>query len=175
VIVGGLVGDLHVQKTTAATQRCRLRICHSLAQKEYVDWKYEQLKDPFCAKTKPPHETARSGEYVFYTMYTGQFLPYRSKWYREGPSGFQKIVPDDIQDLLTDPISLAVLYLDDGSKRSDCEACRIATQGFTLEENMALVECLKVNFAIEAKVDTWFHKGAGRDIYGLSLPSKPSG
>ena len=40
---------------------------------------------------------------------------------------------------------------------------------------MALVEWLKANFAIEAKVDTWFHKGVGRDIYGLSLPSKPYG
>lgn len=68
LIIGGLLGDLHVQKTTAATQRCRLRICHGIAQREYVDWKHSVLRDPFCDKTQPPHETARSGEYVFYTM-----------------------------------------------------------------------------------------------------------
>lgn len=37
LIVGGLLGDLHVQKTSASTERCRLRICHSVAQREYVD------------------------------------------------------------------------------------------------------------------------------------------
>lgn len=73
-----------------------------------------------------------------------------------------------------DPISLAVWYLDDGSKKSDCAACRLATlnicnletlQGFTLEENMALVECLRSNFGIEAT------PGGGR---GESCTASPS-
>lgn len=173
VIVGGLLGDLHIQKTSATTERCRLRICHSMAQREYVDWKHEVLRGPFCARTKPPFETARPGEYLFYTMYMDQFLPYRSEWYMRGELGFRKVVPSNIGDLLVDPISLAVWYLDDGSKRSDCAACRLATQGFTLEENMALVECLRSNFGIEAKVGTW--RRAGGELYGLSLPSSPSG
>lgn len=39
LIIGGLLGDLHIQKTSAATGKCRLRFCHSLKQKDYVDWK----------------------------------------------------------------------------------------------------------------------------------------
>lgn len=89
--------------------------------------------------------------------------------------GFRKVVPSDIQDLLVDPISLAVWYLDDGSKRGDCEACRLATQGLTLEEKMALVEWLRANFGTEAKIDVWSLKSAERKLYGLSLPSKPTG
>lgn len=74
-----------------------------------------------------------------------------------------------------DPISLAVWYLDDGSKKSDCAACRLATlnicnletlQGFTLEENMALVECLRSNFGIEAT------PGGGRGRAVQPLPPK---
>lgn len=83
------------------------------------------------------------------------------------------MVPSYIGDLLVDPISLAVWYLDDGSKRADCEACRLATQGFTLEENMVLVECLRSNFGIEARVGAT--RGAGGRLYGLSIPSGPSG
>lgn len=80
-----------------------------------------------------------------------------------------------MQDLLVDPISLAGWSLDDGSKRGDCEACRLANQGFTLEEKMALVEWLRANFGIEAKIDVWSLQRAGRELYGLSLPSKPTG
>lgn len=200
VIVGGLLGDLHVQKTSAKTERCRLRFCHSLSQKEYVDWKYKELRDPFCAGTKPPSEKRR-GEYLFYTHYVDQFLPYRSKWYVSPPDAHasegdplfyggdgvfraslndaqdaeevRKVVPEDIKDLLVDPISLAVWYLDDGTKRKDSEACRLATQGFSLEENKALADCLEANFAIEAKVEAWRVKG--RELYGLSLQSGGSG
>lgn len=56
--------------------------------------------DPFCAKTKPPFETARPG---VYTMYMDQFLPYRSKWYMKGELGSRKVVPSKIGDLLVRP------------------------------------------------------------------------
>ena len=143
VVVGGLLGDLHTQRTTASTQRCRLRVCHSIGQREYVYWKYTVLREPFCKSVKPPHETARPGEYVFYTMY-------RDEWYKNDGNGFRKRVPEKIDTLLVDPISLAVWYLDDGTKRGDSDACRLATQGFSLQENQALSNCLWTNFAIHA-------------------------
>lgn len=135
VVVGGLLGDLHIQRTTASTQRCRLRVCHSVAQREYVDWKYRVLMEPFCEGVKPPHETARAGEYMFYTKYRDEFLSYRDEWYKDDGNRFRKRVPDTIDTMLVDPISLAVWYLDDGTKRNDSDACRLATQGFSLQEN----------------------------------------
>ncbi len=66
VIVGSLLGDLHVQKNLSSTNRCRLRFCHSIKQKEYVDWKYTIFKDDFCKKTQVPYQTNRN-ECAFYT------------------------------------------------------------------------------------------------------------
>lgn len=41
VLVGSLLGDLHIQKSLSKVlPKCRLCFCHSLKQKEYVDWKY---------------------------------------------------------------------------------------------------------------------------------------
>ena len=91
--------------------------------------------EPFCEGVKPPHETARAGEYMFYTKYRDEFLSYRDEWYKDDGNRFRKRVPDTIDTMLVDPISLAVWYLDDGTKRNDSDACRLATQGFSLQEN----------------------------------------
>jgi hypothetical protein len=175
VVLGGLLGDFHIQRTTASTQRCRLRVCHNIAQKDYVDWKYTVLREPFCKGVKPPHETARPGEYVFYTMYRDEFIPYRGEWYRNDGNGFRKRVPNKIDTLLVDPISLAVWYLDDGTKRNDSDSCRLATQGFSLQENQALSNCLWTNFSIYASIDTWRPARAKKPLYGLSIQSKSGG
>lgn len=53
VLIGGILGDLHIQKSLSITGRCRLRFCHSVKQKEFVDWKYEVFKKDFCKKIKP--------------------------------------------------------------------------------------------------------------------------
>jgi hypothetical protein len=93
-------------------------VCHSIGQREYVYWKYTVLREPFCKSVKPPHETARPGEYVFYTMYRDEFILYRN----DG-NGFKKRVPNKIDTLLVDLISLAIWYLDDGTKKNDSDAC----------------------------------------------------
>lgn len=48
VLIGGFLGDMHIQKTAASTGNCRLRICHSIKQKRFVDWKYGIFKQDFC-------------------------------------------------------------------------------------------------------------------------------
>ena len=84
VIVGSLLGDLHLQKNLSSTNRCRLRFCHSIKQKEYVDWKYTIFKDDFCKKTKAPYQTNRN-EYAFYTSYCDSLKFYHTKnmWYEK--------------------------------------------------------------------------------------------
>ena len=174
LIVGSLLGDLHIQITSAATQRCRLRFDHTIAQKNYVDWKYSILKDPLCRDTKPPHRGRRGG-YQFYSMYRDELISYREEWYKLKGGKFRKEVPNNIDSLLVDPVSLAVWYLDDGTKRTDSNACRLATQGFSLSENKRLRNCLLKNFAIPASIDKWRPKKSTRFLYGLSIQSKTGG
>jgi len=38
---------------------------------------------------------------------------------------YVKTVPANLNKLLTDPLALAVWYLDDGTKRTDTESCRL--------------------------------------------------
>ncbi len=125
VVIGGLLGDLHIQKGKTQVGRCRLRFCHSIKQKEFVDWKYNIFKEDFCKTTKPPFiESKKRPDYLFYTGYREEFIEPHSIWYPiiENPDPdigeqFVKKVPSNIADILTDPLALAVWYLDDGTKR----------------------------------------------------------
>jgi hypothetical protein len=178
VLTGGLLGDLHVQKTPATTERCRLRFCHSVKQKEYVDWKYEIFKREFCEKTKPPF-VERSDNYIFYTSYRDEFKEPHSLWYPviENPDPdvgqeFVKKIPLNITEILKDPLALAVWYLDDGTKRSDTESCRIATMSFSKEEHELLQVCLKQNFDISINIEDWGRTKLGEVCYSLAILSR---
>ncbi len=59
----------------------------------------------------------------------------------------QKIVPVQIQSLLRDPLSLAVWFMDDGSKNRN-DGLILNTQCFTKAETEHLRECLSTNFDI---------------------------
>ena len=70
VLIGGLLGDFHIQRGKTQVETCRLRFCHSAKQKELVDWKYEVFRKDFCQTTKPPFiEFAIRNDYLFYTSY----------------------------------------------------------------------------------------------------------
>lgn len=51
----------------------------------------------------------------------------------------------------------------------------MATMGFSLEEKIELVECLRANFGLEAKVEAVYPNRVGGPLYGLSFLSKASG
>jgi len=58
--------------------------------------------------------------------------------------------------------------MDDGYKRNDCNALRINTDSFNLKEQRLLLQCLKRNFRINAKLH---RKGEFWNIY---IPSSNS-
>lgn len=78
-----------------------------------------------------------------------------------------KSLPAKIGRLLKTPLSLAVWYMDDGARRTDCKALRLHTNSFTLQEQHVLQEVLSKNFKIKTNV----HK-AGRESYVLYIPAK---
>ena len=61
--------------------------------------------------------------------------------------------------------------MDDGTKRNDCNAGRIATQGFTQAEHEQLKECIWKNFDIQLSIDVW-HNKKNQELFGLSIPSR---
>lgn len=83
LLIGGLLGDLHIQKTPSNSGKCRLRFCHSIKQKDYVDYKYRVFKEDLCSTTKEPYVESkkRDTNYLFYTSYSLSFAEPYQAWY----------------------------------------------------------------------------------------------
>jgi hypothetical protein len=171
VILGTILGDGHLQRSLSKSGKSRLRIGHSFKQKAYVDWKRSAL-GRLCETTQPPKKVEQRGyeQYLFYTQYRDDLTYYHKIFYTREESKSRKIVPENIEKILTDPISLVVWYLDDGTLRNDCDACRLATQSLTLEEVNLLRKCLANNLSIASRLDIWL-KGSCK-MYGISIPAR---
>lgn len=140
LIIGLVLGDGHLE-TQNHGQTYRLKIEHSLTQRAYVDWLYEQFKDWVIT---PPHQRQQiiNGKvylkYYFNTMSHGAFRFYGRQFYHQS----KKVVPKLIHRWLT-PAALAVWYMDDGSLKSSHHRSRILnTQGFTKNEVNRLAQAL---------------------------------
>ncbi len=171
--IGTILGDGHIQKTQSQTQKCRLRIAHSLTQKDYVDWKYSQVQN-LCSS--PPKYDEKKQSYQFYTDYSIDLKFYHDLFYEKTQTSYRKVIRPELKNYLVDPASLAVWYCDDGSKRSDCDACRIATHNFNLEEIQNLQRILQSNFEIPSHiVKAGKSKKSNYQWYVLSLSARDGG
>ena len=181
VFMGHLLGDGHVQKRGKQAYRTRIQQCE--AQSDYVDWKYEQLKR--FAYSHPKRVVAKQGwvNHVFY-LQSGLYLkkyhdlfyePY--VWSSKDEAQTQKtkiryrkkITAKLIEHLPTNPILLAVWFMDDGSRRRECFAGRLATQGFTKEEHFLLQHYLETRFSIKTAIVL---HSARKKSYYLTIPAK---
>ncbi len=129
LILGCVLGDGYMRKKTHA----HLQITHSSKQKDYVDWKYQVLKDLVIT---PPKIYKGNGNRVGYRFFT-KSLPELTSIYKRFYSNKVKKVP---RDILLEPLTLAVWYMDDGSK--SYKSCYFNTQEFDLESQNNLVESL---------------------------------
>lgn len=146
VLIGTLLGDGHIQKVQSKTNKCRLRISHSEKQQEYILWKHNTLVN------YGPSEISldSKNQLRFYTQYSLEMLEYHQLFYNEIALGkYRKLITETIE---LDEVALAVWYMDDGTKRLDCNQCRFATNGFSLEEIKVLQIKLMINFGLPANI-----------------------
>lgn len=150
ILVGTLLGDGHLEQNG---KNVRLRVGHGLPQREYIAWKYRELKDLVRGniRTAKIFHSKRNKYYKhlqFSTLTCSDFTEWRNIFYCQG----KKIVPKNISDLLNTPLSLAVWHMDDGYKRNDCNALRLNTDTFSINDQKLLINCLKNNFGIKSKL-----------------------
>ena len=113
-------------------------------------------------------------QWYFYSKYLDNLTEIRKTFYVNK----KKIVPKNIKEWLTSPLSLAVWYMDDGSldfRPKDHYNFAFSTNAFSAEENYLLLDALKENFGISATVQTPLSRGkrypeiyigvAGRDKF----------
>ncbi|OGL67087.1 hypothetical protein A3B21_00070 [Candidatus Uhrbacteria bacterium RIFCSPLOWO2_01_FULL_47_24] len=151
ILVGTLLGDGHLE-TQDHGRTYRLKIEHTLKQKEYVDWIHNEFREWVLTLPKVRERFVRlrsvSGiypKYYFNTLSSGSFRFCAQQFYRKG----NKVVPQLIHRWLT-PLVLAVWYMDDGSiKSKHHRTVFLNTQGFDLQSMERLQSALLKKFGIK--------------------------
>lgn len=151
ILIGMILGDCYLQKT--GQKNARVRLEHSEKQKDYLMWKGMQFPEYFQGK---PQRLTRFNP-VFKKQYSywrwqSNASPiignYRHRFY---PSD-KKIIPRDLPVLLTDPLSLAVWFMDDGYYYRRDKMAYIYLPKYSQDEAKLLVETLAGNFMLKVKI-----------------------
>ena len=165
IIVGSLLGDGCLE-TQNNGKTYRLKIENMLAQKDYVDWKYNFLKEwvltPPQIKKHVFYVKEREN-YRFATVSHGSLRFYAQQFYQDG----KKVMPKLIGKLLT-PLALAVWFMDDGSIKSNHhKALVIHAQSFEKIDLEKAIKVLESKYSIKANLRKR-DDGSGYVLYLLS-------
>lgn len=140
ILIGVLLGDGAMRKKRHAL----LEINHSYKQKDHVDWLYQKFQ---TFTDTPPKTRKTNGRRVAY-RFTTRSLPVFTVFYDLFFEEKHKIIPEN---LIFMPLSLAVWYMDDGSR---CDKdIYLNSQQFTQEEQEKLVLLLHKQQNIEASLN----------------------
>ncbi len=143
VLIGSLLGDGTMRKALGKLNAL-FEVNHTIIQKDYVDWKYRLLK---LFVLTPPKARKGNGTRIAY-RFTTQSLPIFTELYNRFYVNKRKIVPAGLQ---LDPLTLAVWFMDDGSKSRS--SFYLNTQQFSLEDQQELLKILKEQFGLNANIN----------------------
>ncbi len=145
VLIGALLGDGSlIPNSWKKNYRLSVQQCNE--QKSYVLWKHEIFKE-FVIKS--PQYQEKTNSWRFRTISHKDFNVFRKLFY---PDGYKRI-PINIDEILNDPLSLAVWYMDDGSLNSRKDSFILNTQSFSIEDNLKLQNCLRSNFGLNLTIN----------------------
>ena len=143
VIIGSLLGDGYMRIMPGRSDAF-LEINHSIKAKDYVDYKFNKLKR--ICESAPKERATNDGRcaYRFFTKQHKDLTILYGLFYKNG----RKIIP---KNLNLDPVSIAIWYMDDGSKSRDRDVY-LNTQQFSLLDQKKLLNCLR-KFGINARLN----------------------
>ena len=134
LIIGTILGDGYL-RIIPGRNNAFLEINHSFSQKQYVDWKFEQLKNICVSRPRIRKGRGNRIAYRFYTKQCSELTEFYNNFYKNGC----KIVPDNLK---LDAITLSVWFMDDGSKCGNSNFY-LNTQQFDRNYQIKLLECLE--------------------------------
>ena len=148
VLIGTLLGDGCLE-TQNRGKTYRLKIEHSMTQKDYVDWKYKVFKN-FTLSEPRIHKRMSYGSvrenHCFSTVSHGSLRFYGQQFYQNN----KKVMPVMISKILT-PLALAVWFMDDGSiKSKQHRALVIHSQSFNKKDLEKVIEILNKKYKIKS-------------------------
>lgn len=137
ILVGHILGDGHLRKDNI---NCSGKIIQSLAQEEYAKWKYLKLKS-LCTDFNYWTQKDKRNNNTYYSC--GAWIksnPELNKFYEMSYKNKKKFISYELLNYFT-PLSLAVLFMDDGYKST--RGYNIATNCFTINDISLLRQKLK--------------------------------
>src|SRR3989344_3909687 len=156
ILVGLILGDGHLE-TLNNGRTYRLKVEHSLKQREYLDWLYSNFKDWV---NKAPEVRSRTSlgkiiqTYGFTTYTSGILRFYARQFYQNG----KKIIPKTIDKIIT-PQSLAIWFMDDGSIKSKAhKALVIHTHGYSKDDLLLVTKVLEQKFGLKIGLQKQYDK-----------------
>lgn len=149
ILYGSLLGDGRLARSR---KNAKFTFCQGAPHQRYVTWMWKRLQ-PFTRR--PVRESIcclkSTGKcykaFDFYTACHPIFTQMHELFYPDG----RKIVP---RDVYLDELTLAVWFMDDGSRNRSSNCSLFHTQGFTVTECEFLLEILRDEFSLEGKVYT---------------------
>ena len=132
IIIGTLLGDGYL-RCMPGRKDSFLEVNHSAKAREYVDWKFNQLKTITRSAPKQRKSNGIRIAYRFFTRQHSELSELHKLFYFEK----LKIVPD----IALDPIALAVWFMDDGS-RCGASDVYLNTQQFVRADQERLISYL---------------------------------
>lgn len=146
VLIGTILGDAGIRYRG---NECRLHIKHSARQLDLVRFK-RQIFDSITSMSERVFvQQVQLKNYSFaefVTLTHPIFTKYYHIFYRDN----RKIIPDNIGTLLTNPLSLAVLIMDDGS--AEYAGLSIQTHSFSKKEVILLATAINDNFGLKTTI-----------------------
>lgn len=143
ILIGTLLGDGTLRRQGTRTNAL-LEINHAYRYKDYVDWKWQHFQQYILSL--PTHRYGKGTRIAY--RFTTQSLPVFTAYYEWFYDNRKKIIP---LDLTLDPLSLAVWYMDDGTKIRS--AFYLNTQQFTIPEQQFLQMVLLKTFGLKSALN----------------------
>lgn len=152
IIIGTILGDAYIQPTGKINARLRLE--HGEKQKDYIFWKWQELKNLMQDKSKKiiRYNPIYKQTYSYYRCQSHS-SPVFGKLQKVFYSEQRKIIPAEIQKILKDKLSLAVWFMDDGYYYHRDKTAYIYLSKFSETELNRLLNALKINFNLQPKVE----------------------
>lgn len=151
IIIGTILGDAYLQKT--GEKNSRLRFEHSYKQKDYIVWKISKLPKLFQGKPKYlERKNPISGKTYRYLRHQSNSIPELGKLQKLFYPKGKKQIPDNLDNLLKNSLSLAVWYMDDGYYYARDKVSYLYLGKITKKEAEIANNAIKKSFKINCKV-----------------------
>mgnify|MGYP001560511944 FL=1 len=169
ILVGTLLGDGYLQKT--GEKNARLRLEHGGKQKDYLLWKVRAFPRLFQGKavhlSRVHPKTQETYEYWRAQSSSSPVLgKWRALFY---PSG-KKRIPENLAEILTEPLALAVWYMDDGYYNPKDKNSFLYLGRVSREEAECAQDMLMKNFELSTRV--YDKKDKGFALYFSTVETK---